>query len=74
MKKLFSFDTFWFLLIFTGNAGIIMIILFCFDFTFNQHVAISGIISLILTKMELNKVDLDQKLFEIKELLNSKND
>lgn len=67
MKNVLNF------LLFIGNAGFISLILLTFTkLTFNEWFSLSILIAYFHTKSIIDKQDLENKIFELKELIKDK--
>jgi len=74
MKKIFSFDTFWNLLLFMGNFGFTFLMMFPMDLGFNKHLLITMLFAIIYTKLQVNQETLENKIFELKQLIEKKDE
>ena len=59
-------------LLFVGNAGFMCLLLLPFRLTFQEWFATSLILAYFHTKSIINKQDLENQIFELKELVKSK--
>ena len=66
MKK---FDIFWFLFIFTGNFGTICLLLIPLQLEMKFHLIATIILAVLFSKLETDKADLENKIFELKQLI-----
>jgi len=74
MKKIFSFDKFWNLLLFMGNSGFTFLMMFPLNLSFNKHLIITTLFGMIYTKLQVNQTNLENKIFELKEIIEKKDE
>lgn len=69
MKKDTAFDIFLSFLFFMGNLGFILLMLTVLNLEYKLHLTISLFLAIFYTRMRLDKEDLQNKIFELKELI-----
>jgi len=74
MRKIFTFETFWNLLLFMGNFGCTFLMIFPLNLDFNTHFLIAILFAIICTKLQVNQVTLENKIFELKQLIEKKDE
>lgn len=66
--------TFLNILLLVGNSGFISLLLLKFRLSFDEWLIISFLLGGLYTRLQIDKADLENKIFEIKELLKNKNE
>jgi len=74
MRKIFTFETFWNLLLFMGNFGFIFLMILPLNLSFNKHLIITTLFGMIYTKLQVNQTNLENKIFELKEIIEKKDE
>lgn len=72
MKKLFTVETFIITYLFLARLGLINLLLIPLELSNYSSFICSFFLALLFTKMEIDKQDLENKFFELKQLIENK--